>query len=595
MRSISQSDNCSIISATESLHSENFATDLDVEDRWSLCSFASRTSCNSRYTSIETLLDQENRKPVVKSGSKLLSVARYFTSSKMRRKFSKKKKQKSLLALRKFSVIEECKQKSNANLGSTLDEMFIEDASMMEKLRETSYLERTPTIEEPVTCSVYEENGRFSEADFLDEPFVHSEVVASFDGGIVSAKNRVEADAEAYHEQTENSDEIRVRNIPDEEIIIEIEKCMISEKKESRIVQEMSPEREQEYVREISAIRETISSMSPPRQEERSSVEMTKVCESEVIRRSPEMSSLDEYPDKGSSANNSADYSLYDRLSRCLTPPLSEMMPYRMIPPSRNVSALQGFVTENELKNIRTLDLDKSFLNKLRREHVIDYYPISDSPEIKKLARISAERELTRSKSTGNIRENCFSTRVPSNEKEREFSEKPENIKECVQKVNDCIMVAKPVEEVIEPTYKAVVERECSQTFSRNFISINRSTPETYFLNSAKELSNDSSCSLISNKTNCDVQVTTSDYNILPEALTTSCLLMHANNPDRNISECEKEPSEPSVSVKKDSVASIEAVVKEKLSLLDVNAQETKSSECAKGYFRFMDYSFLGV
>ncbi|XKL61378.1 hypothetical protein PGB90_008435 [Kerria lacca] len=84
----------SVLFLTNSLQSDKCLSDFTLDDRWSICSFGSRTSTNSRYTSIETLFKQTNRKPILKNNSKFLNVARYFTSSKLRQKWSQKKKKK---------------------------------------------------------------------------------------------------------------------------------------------------------------------------------------------------------------------------------------------------------------------------------------------------------------------------------------------------------------------------------------------------------------------------------------------------------------------------------------------------------------------
>lgn len=157
--STAHSDSCSVISLCGSIQSENIFGDLQADDRWSLRSFASGTSCSSRYTSIETLLDQTNRKPV-KSSSKLLSVARYFTSSRLRRKLSLRKKQKSLLS-RKFSVIDEYKQKGSCSLGFEIDEMTQEWKTF------PSRKSSVPGIQEPITHALFD-NTEHRRSNYLD-------------------------------------------------------------------------------------------------------------------------------------------------------------------------------------------------------------------------------------------------------------------------------------------------------------------------------------------------------------------------------------------------------------------------------------------
>lgn len=482
----SQSDNYSVISLSESLQSE-IMSEFAPEDTWSLCSFGSRTSCNSRYTSIETLLDEKTRKPA-KSESKLLSVARYFTSSKMRRKFSRKKKQKSLLALRKFSVIEEYKQKSSGNLGLEIDDMINDSINLQDSAsgynsfaqQKRDDLQRAPSVEEYVSYQVYENNGSARGQYFdLSGPPVNLKDAKSLEDELIFQFDQ--KDVQAVEVQTHTGSKI----------VEELEKCIITEPQQPIDVTEST-------------------NIQP--------------LETYIIKDAP----IDPPHTKKSPISDSDPEDIpYEEPYRCRTPPLSEMSPVSMSPPLREPSPIRKFASEQNLKSFKTVEFEKTFLNQLRRQ-VTDYYPIAASPAIK---RIRLNGQLKRSRSETTIRD---TTAYAYNQ-----------------------------------TYDLLYSQQSFPEYSMTSIPEENSPNEDPPIHS----SNSSNSELFSNKTNGDVEITSTDEicNILPEALTPSRLLMHANNPDRNVSECDKECDDTTTTTKREAIPTVDMLTKKRPSLPDAS------------------------
>lgn len=280
-------DACSVISLSESLQSDRCLSDFAGDDRWSLCSFASRTSCNSRYTSVETLLEQTNRKPIAKSGSKLLNVARYFTGSRLRRKFTQKKKQKSIL-LRKFSVIEEYKQKgAGSSLIHNADEVVSDSKSA--EIAKSQQLERIPTVDERIPCIVVDaaESRKTKYFNVTGESASIGDVSKIPQKTVGSCGDLPSATSESILE----------------EFVKRLDECIVSDEPP------------------VEAKKKCIH------KQERFSMDSDTVPDSEVDMSISSSSKIVSSPNMG---------------IRSRTPPLSEMIPFSMSPPHSNVSSVKS-------------------------------------------------------------------------------------------------------------------------------------------------------------------------------------------------------------------------------------------------------------
>lgn len=514
---LSQSDNCSIISLSESLRS-NFMSEFAPEDTWSLCSFGSQTSCNSRYTSIETLLDQKNRKPNLKTSSKLLSVAKYFTTSKMRRKFSRKNKQKSLTALRKFSVIEECKQKSSGNLEFEIDEMIRESSHLDDSVSrcdsyeeiKTKSVERIPSVEEFVSCQIYDTSTSMR-AQYFN--------VSDQSIDLKPSEEKINPEDELIFQFESNSNRLSEENETNREIsemrmMQNLDQCIISDEP---IKDDMSVSSLQLAFQNNDCFIESLDRIERFSEHyQRSSPVRSGKCERDQRK----------------------------------TPPLSEMSPISMTPPPREPSPVRKFISEQNLNTMQSLEFDRHFLRNLRRKHV-DYYPLSASPEIRKL--INFNETLRRSKSDSVLR--------------------------TIKETDDCYGLLNDLDEIY------AVSTSLSSTAEPVFEELISPTPSDICYNNTDNI-------VSNNENDLGVEITTADIictrNISPEALTPSCLLMHANNLDRNVSECDKEYDEGTINpIKRDTLPPpVESIAKKRPSLPDTSVF-TKSID-AKGRYYFI-------
>lgn len=575
-------DGSSIRSLTDSLQSENLFGDLVPEDRWSLCSFVSRTSCNSRYTSIETLLDQTNRKPV-KTGSKLLSVARYFTSKRIKRKFSLKKKQKSIL-LRKFSIIEEYKQKDNRNSPSfDVDNTVQESMSSPCKIdfKENS-MERIPTVKEKVSCQLFDDSQRlmyFNITEYLNKKN-KEDLIFDLDDPI----NILESKNEEL-----NLEACEARNVKN--TLREIESCIIFDNINSNQLQNGDSDvTENRKINVFCKFNETSTDISGKLVD--SSCDLVTPLVSSGISSNmlseTKVSSVRTDCDTRSQSSENVHRITKDTENqslreiedpfRCMTPPISEMMPYSISPPISNevMMPCKDRIYKKKFK------FETEFLRSLRRNYVTDYFSIAELPEVRKLSLVSENRENDPLTSCDNGTEFMIATATDNREAIKSVSRDVTNAVECEQSIRTHSL------ENTSSTWSAltnnlkpflVSEPEFTSN-TRNLSAASIVTPDNISFPSYNSMNNTAFVCTNNINNHCDVEITTADdsSNILREALTPSRLLMHANNLDRNTSESEKDEDE---ALKRETAASSDPIIKTRT--LSESGSTAKCSECPKG------------
>lgn len=575
-------DGSSVRSLTDSLQSENLFGDLVPEDRWSLCSFASRTSCNSRYTSIETLLDQTNRKPV-KTGSKLLSVARYFTSKRIKRKFSLKKKQKSIL-LRKFSVIEEYKQKGNRNSPSfDVDDTVQQSTSSPCKIDfKENNMERIPIVEEKVSCQLFDDSQQlmyFNMTEYLNGKN-KEDLIFDFENDPI---NILESKNEELNLETRE-----VRNVKN--TLREIENCIISDNINSSQLQKRdSVDTENSKTNEFCKFNETSTEISGNLVDSSCDL-LTPLVSSGISNMLSETkdSSVRNNCDRRSQSSENVHRIMKDSGTqylreiedsfRCMTPPISEMMPYSVSPPTSNavIMPCEDRIREKKFK------FETEFLRSLRRNYVTDYFSISESPEVRKLSLLSENRENDSLKSYDNGTESVIATATDNCEAINSVSRDVTNAVECEQSIR--------THSLENTSSTSSTQTNNSKPFSlsepefasntRNLSTASIVTPDNISFPSYSSMNNTALDCTNNINNHCDVEITTADdnSNILREALTPSRLLMHANNLNRNTSESEKDEDE---ALKRETATSSDPIIKTRT--LSESGNTAKCSECPKG------------
>ncbi len=628
-----RTDVCSVFSFTDSLQSDKCLSDFMPDDRWSLCSFASRASSASRYTSVETLLDQTNRTPIIKGGSKLLSVARYFSSSKLARKFSHKKKHKSIL-LRKFSVIKEHKQKdANNSLGQEIDEMVRDSCDFPTK--PSSALKRAPTVKEETSRVIYDksqssrsmyfdlshssntrkinnktsqnawEMGKIESKDYLKTEYEESCETAARDSPNREPKNCLRDSFDITGEQS---------------FILELNKRVISadESFEALLINDKSRKLQNgETMSEVTnaddEVRQIFSYISAANAESKTSdtgiFQKWKAIHSipgdRVTSSTPPISEMT--PISSTSCDQLAPTPPISEMTPISptpcnqlapsTPPISEMTPYcyrastewKDPMPAKIISLIE------ERRNLKTIQFERDFLKTLCRKDVVgDYFSISNSAEIRRLALLNEECE-SHSKGKNSV-DACLSTggvESPQICREENSSSTRGAEKPKIHRGNSCFSInfeadgngdrdpsnnddtyyrfylsntanlpSAPEDRMTEVKNQnfnlANVKQFCNcNKFSRPnnyFESASTNTNQSHNLefSSTAHNSNNDSIFIDINKMNPpNVCVTTANLNCCnepppSETLTTpisssSRLLMHANNTDRNISEGDKD------------------------------------------------------
>ncbi|XKL61989.1 hypothetical protein PGB90_001822 [Kerria lacca] len=501
----------SVLSLTNSLQSDKCLSDLTLDDRWSLCSFGSRTSTNSRYTSIETLLEQTNRKPILKSNSKFLNMARYFTSSKLRQKFSQKKKQKSIL-LRKFSIIEEYKRKSTNSLGEEVDDLKQEVNNFKENSEKNVNLkknisERIPSVKERTSCIIFNNSKQNQSAYFNmteDSSFENKNKL------IFNCKECMKTNNNAADEKrisVENDKKLKISNnvCTKEPMECTISKCEPLESDEY-----FSRKNQQVYYHSYFTNNEEIIAS-----QNKNDFEINSITENiDTVQKSK-----DNY-DEGLNVSLKNTNTLFVNQGRS-TPPISEMTPFFMSFCTDNSSSIKAITdNKNMFANIKSIKFEQNFLKSLLRKNINDYFTISSSPEIRRISLLNKSSKSELPEAENIVISQYGKETINSMD---EFLSNPSNIDNSISESQ-----VKCVSNVLNVDVKSTSQVDYSSKNCKFPCAPNRFNDYLY---------------LNTNKTNCDVQITTADdnCNILSEALTPSRLLMHANNPDRNISEGEKE------------------------------------------------------